>query len=330
MNSLRLTAQVSKSTEPMEQRAINWLIDQGFENVQVAIQGENLMLSWENRVYRYETLAIATILEKCPLSDISEKGNLILIPKYQNIAMVQVTIPMEALRKFRNRNSKEMDKGFDYVELDKEVLIEFASNNSMIEHPPLFNSTRYKVDLSVEPQLRYLLGNFNNPVKTQVILAPTARVQLYKGLELTGQTLFSIQNDFNNDKRVTAGLITLTKNMKFGKSTFMALSAGYFTSRRLGMLGQLQKYYLNGKLRIDGQMGYTTYSTISGELTKSHIEERQYTMARIGAQYLIESYDLFVKASYGTYLFQDKGLRLEIFRQFGEIRIGLQDRKSVV
>ncbi|MFT7034588.1 MAG: hypothetical protein ACJA2S_003105 [Cyclobacteriaceae bacterium] len=300
-----------QNSNELERQIINWLIDQGFENVQVTDEPKNTTISWENRIYRYETRALAEILQNCPMP---QMGDVTLIPKYLNTPMVTVKVPAKSIELFRNNS-------IDYEDLNSQM--DFAFQKIKLSNSGISNSSLYKVDLSLEPQLRLQLGNFNNPVKSMIIIAPTVQMQLHKGLLLTGQAVVALQNNFNSDNRITLGLTTLTKNLRLQHNTFISVSAGYFTKRRMGLLTEISHYLFNGKFRVNGQLGHTTQSNLSGEIIEKFLEEQNYTMARVNFDYLIEQYNLFVKVGLGTYLYQDKGIKLELMRQFGEVRVGL-------
>lgn len=300
-----------QGSNELEQQIKNWLIDQGFENIQVIVNKKNTTISWENRIYRYETRALAEILQSCPTP---EMGNVILIPKYLNIPMMAITVPAESILLFRN----------DSVSFsDLHSRMKFTFENTKLPKAGSLNSSLHKVDLSIEPQLRLQLGNFSNPVRSKISMAPTAQMQLHKGLQLTGQAIIALQNNFNHDNRISLGLVTLTKNIRIKNSTFLSLSAGYFTNRRKGALVEMSQYFFNGKFRINGQLGHTINSNLSGEITNNFLEEQNYTMARINFDYLIEQYNLYIKVGLGSYLYQDKGIKVELMRQFGEIQVGL-------
>jgi hypothetical protein len=100
-----------QNSNELERQIINWLIDQGFENVQVTDEPKNTTISWENRIYRYETRALAEILQNCPMP---QMGDVTLIPKYLNTPMVTVKVPAKSIELFRNNS-------IDYEDLNSQM-----------------------------------------------------------------------------------------------------------------------------------------------------------------------------------------------------------------
>jgi hypothetical protein len=301
--------------KPPTGSTLHWMESQGFENIQISIESDTAFIAWENRIYRYEVLAIKEILEGVPLPPTSV---CVFMPKYTRIAMLSLLVSTADLESFRN-SVIGADELIGKIKF-KQDMDQWISRIEKVESS---NRSTGKVDLSIVPIIRYQLGQFNDPFRTKFSLAPTAEVHLAKGVKFTGQALIPVENSFDNDNGVTAGLLTLSKNVRLQDNLFLTTTAGYFTRRRLGIDMQMKNYFMNGRMGLNIVLGYTMPSTISGSLESEFHEDDNYLTSRIGLDYRVARYDLVCSLDYGYFLYNDEGWRGEILRQFGEVKIGL-------
>lgn len=299
----------------IENSTLKWLSEQGFENIQIYEQNDSTFVLWENRIFRYEVHAISEVLKELPIPSTSVT---VLLPKYSNIPMLSMVVSKEDLIKYR-KGELEAAALLQSIKISQDV----EPWRQIAKQKEIVNSSYRKVDFTIHPVLRYLLGNYNVPIRVKFSLAPTADIQLANGLNLKGQLVIPLTNNFDKENSITAGLITLTQNVRLDDNLFFTATAGYFSRRRLGMDVQMKQYLMDGKLGININAGYTVPSTISGDLALPFFEDDNYFTARFGFDYRVAIYDLVFKLDYGMFLYNEKGLRAEVARQFGEVNIGL-------
>lgn len=294
----------------------NWMEANGFENIEYFQKGDTLLLSYENRIFRHEADAIAYLLKKMPLP---ETGEIIMLPKYLNSCMLQLSINLYQIHQYRKKEIK-----FD----DFINTIIFSLNTdrygTLIHNNKLRNSSFFKADISLEPILSMQLGNYDRPIQALAEIAPNLQIQLARGLVFNAQLLIPIYNNLKSmeDVSIRAGIITLSQNLRLPDDFLITATAGKFSYDRLGIDLKTKKYFFEGRLAVYTQMGYSGWTEISDTYVSRYYDQDNYFIGRIGTEYRLAKYDLLLSASYGTFLYQDKGWRFDILRQFGETIIG--------
>jgi hypothetical protein len=103
---------------------------------------------------------------------------------------------------------------------------------------------------------------------------------------------------------------------------------GYFTQQRYGFDLEIKKYLINGKASLGANAGYTGHASyLKGAWYYSSIDV---LTTLVDAEYRVSQFDLMMRATYGKFLYQDRGGRLDIFRQFGELDIGFFVSKTQI
>lgn len=293
-----------------------WMETSGFENIQLNNSGKTLIIAYENRIFRHEAEAIAYILKEMPLYQIDE---IILIPLYLKIPMLQMTVKKAKLEQFRKGEITTPDF-LAHVIFTMNIKDDiFKDSLSSALH-----SSGFKVDVLIEPKISMQLGNYDRPIQLLAELAPNLQVQLAKGLILNSQFLIPVYNNLKQMEgaKFRTGIINLSQNLRLPDNLFLTASLGTFSYDRLGIDFKTKKYFLNGSLGIYTQMGYNTWIKTKDTFEDRYFNQDNYFMGRLGAEYRFTAYDLLISASYGTFLYQDKGWRFDVLRQFNEVQIG--------
>ena len=292
-----------------------WLIDKGYENVEVISISDTTFISYENRIFRYEVTGFEQILINAPLEVCQV---LIVIPKYQNMPMLSITIPYDAIQDYRSEKTtiRELRQAIAYsLKVDQKSTPSYPAQH--------FNKSYWKYDFTIGPVISGTqFGNYDAPIKIILDAAPTLNLQMAKGLSLTGQLLIPVINNFSDDK-VRAGIVTLNQAIRLPYQIFAQASVGLFNHRRYGAAFSAVKYTSNGIFGVGTTVSYTSWSPISGNLLSAFYEKNNLVTARINASLRWPAQDLVFNASYGSFLYQDVGIKIEAVRQFGETRIGL-------
>lgn len=292
------------SSYAQEQQVDDWMIAQGFENVQSLMRGDTLFLTYENRVYRYEVAALKAIIANLTLN--ANIQTLVIYPKYQNLPTVQLIIPTV---------EKEFYSKITF-KTDLWASTGFGTTASA-------NQTAFKADLSIGPWIYATqIGNYDDAIKIELDLAPTLHVQLTKGLKFTGQLLVPVINNYSDDG-IRPGIVTLEQSIRLPWNTFATASIGQYIPRRYGTRLNVMKYDKSGVFGIGGTLGYTRLSSISGEEVNMQYADRATHIARINGRIRWPKQDFMIDVSFGTFLYQDLGLKIEARRQFGESQVSI-------
>ncbi|MAE86568.1 MAG: hypothetical protein CMB80_27790 [Flammeovirgaceae bacterium] len=292
-----------------EQPIIDWMTTTGFENVQCLRKNDTLYIGYENRVFRYEVAALKEIVSNLPIND--QVKALVLFPKYQNIPIVQITLPLPL--------SKE------------HASFSFEHNlwkSSGVHAAETINKSYLKADISIGPYIYATqIGNYDDAIKIELDAAPTMHLQLTKGLKFTGQLLVPVINNYSEDG-IRPGVITLEQSVRLPWNVFATASIGHYNPRRYGARLNAVKFTKDGMFGLGTTLGYTQLSNISGEPLSEFYEDYPAIIARVNGSFRWLEQDLIINASYGTFLYEDLGYKVEAVRQFGEAQIGVHAIKT--
>jgi len=291
------------------------LIKEGFKNVAILLDDEQAIITYENMHYRYELRAVKKVI-RLVIPLLQEKESILLIPQNRKIPLVLITVPVKKYLDFYD----ERISNNDFV---KVIDISFKVDPTWkkIRKKPRENNSSYTFDFIVHPQLKAQFGNYDDPVESQLNLVPELGTSLWPGMRLSAQLIIPVHNELNEkDNYFRPGILTLNQTFRLPKNTFLSTSAGYFTHNRYGADLELKKYHSNGLWSIGAKIGFTgTASYSKGVWFYTPLND--YTTL-LNAEYRLPQYDLSFKITVGQYLFRDKGLRFDMMREFGEVKIG--------
>ncbi len=295
----------------------NKLTNLGYENVSAGFANDTLYLGYENRVYRWEAVAMAEITDQT-MRQLSDSTILCLIGHKKGIPVITCVISKSAYLQYING---EINRD----EFSTAVKVSYYQHQYL--RTTLKNPSFNKFDIVVHPQFHAQFGNFSDPLESQVNIAPALNVSLWHGMNLTAQVIIPLQNDLEKaGDYIRPGLLTLTQTLRLPFNIFTSATAGYFTRNRYGIDLETRKFTNNGKVSAGFRIGCTgEASVMDGRWT--------YTEASLltwfaDASYRWARYDLTFRAGYGRFLDKDKGWRFDVYRQLGEISIGFYGIRS--
>ncbi len=291
------------------------LIKNGFENVAVTWQDRHAVVTYENRIFRYEIKAVQeVIILLMPL--VKQQRYLTLIPQNENIPLVAVTVPVDEYLAFR-KQEVSIEKFVSTID----VSFEIDASWRKLQTTQTSNTSFYKFDILVTPQLKAQFGKRSDFIEAQINIAPELSTSLWKGMRLSAQLIIPLQNELTEEEDfVRPGLITLNQTFRLPQTTFLSTTIGYFTAQRYGVDFNVRKYFHNGRWSIGANLGYTGFASyLKGVWSYTNLDM---LTTSISADYRLSRFDLILGATYGRFLNKDKGLRFDILRQFGEVDIG--------
>jgi len=312
-----LVAQTEKNISSL---VVN-LVEEGFENIAVELNMSDIILTYENRLYRHELDAIERIMELI-IDNSVEAEKIILIPQNRHVPLATISIPLVHFKSYTDGNSNRESLISEVDITQSTFYFDTYFGNVAFE-----NNSDLKVDIVIHPHYRQHIGNYDNPYQPDIGIAPAIEMTLGRGFSLTAQTIISIYNELSAEGNyVRPGLLTLNQTIRFPKNIFFSTSLGYFTRHRYGIDLELQSYFLEGRLNFGANLGYTGYAAF--KKGKWYTEAIDSTSYFINAGYIFPEWNLLVQFKFGKFIFQDRGYRIDISRQFGEVDLGFYFLKS--
>jgi hypothetical protein len=305
----------------------------GFRNVAVLTAGDNIFITYENYDYRFEPDAINAVLKKV-FSVISGNPHfkvLILIPQRQQVPVIAIVVP---LNKYAEGEGKEIKSG----NLKEEIRItaEIEDYWGRLKLLPKNNSSISNLDISIEPRLRFQLGDYDYPFKYQFSLLPELSTSLWKGMRLSYQLFIPVINSHYVDKfnYLGPGLVTLNQFFRLPEGILANLTVGYFSRNRYGIDLEAGKYFFNDKIFFSFNAGFTGYAAFLKKGSAGiSLDTVQHATFEYGAlDYLTYRgsiscmpgiYDLSLDITFGRYLYNQKAIEIFLNRQFNEYDFSL-------
>ncbi|MCX6269027.1 MAG: YjbH domain-containing protein [Bacteroidetes bacterium] len=293
------------------------VVKKGYENVRVNQRNDTLFIGLENRVWRWESRAVAEILKVVmPGAD----SNVVI-----SITLLNSGIPVSTIIVAR--------KQYDNLLADRVPADLFADSitarlsdreyRSSLGHLHGANSSFFKFDIIVSPQLKAQFGNFVHPLEIQFNVVPALQVAFTRGMSLTAQVILPVFNNLIGDAEantIRPGLVVLNQSFRLPYQIFTSVSAGYFSRNRYGLSGEARKFWFNGKLGVGATLGYTgQMQLLEGLFTYTPVDVFSWFC---DASWRFAAYDLTIHAGYGGFIGRDQGWRADVVRQFGEVSIG--------
>ena len=303
---------------------VSKLKDFGFDNIIILTDNDVCTLSYENRIFRDEVEAIEKILE-LTAGDLSAYNKLILVPCNLILPICKIEF--------------ELEKYFAFIskKIPRDVFIEsidFSLNADTIfrelKKIERENKSELKTDILIYPTLKTRHGDYEKLLQIQAGLSPTVHTVLSRGISIFAQTIIPIYDNLIDDSNfIRPGILSFNALFRLPSNIFMSTTVGQFANvdrygikyeHRYGIDWELKKYFAEGIWSLGINMGYTGESSYKDQIWKFNTTNT-FTYF-INAGYLFERYNLHLAAQYGQFIYEDISLRLDISRQFGEVKIG--------
>ncbi len=293
------------------------LIKKGYENIRVASRNDTLYIGLENRVWRWEPRAAAEVLK-------------VVMPSADSGAVVSLTllrtgIPVTTLVVSRKQYDNLLAGRVSAAGFTDSVvaLLSDRGYRSSVARQHRANPSFNKVDVVIAPQVKFQFGNFTHPLEVQFNVAPAVQISFLKGMSLTAQVIFPVYNNLLSDPEgntIRPGVVVLSQAFRLPYQFFTTVSAGYFTRNRYGVNGEVRKFLFNGKMGVGATLGYTgQVQLVEGMFTYTPVDVFTWFC---DASWRFAAYDLTIRAGYGGFINGDRGWRVDVSRQFGEVSIG--------
>lgn len=293
------------------------LAEMGFENVRWVENAKERVYTIENNMYRVQSVGIAKAVE------VIQEGGL---PKGKRCRVIVLShnIPQVALTYDPLPGADSLAADTTGVSgADWSVSYELEDSWKNVKKERKRNSSLFKVDLLVYPQLY-----FKNVVITQIYqacleISPAIEVSLWPGSRLTAQVIFPAYNDGypGEMKKIRPGYLTLEQNFRLPYRIKGQAVVGVFDRRTFG--GELNLFYpfrderfsLEGKFGVVGEGYFRNFSTFRYNGATDFY-------CSVGGNFYWPQYDTQIKLCAERYLLKEVGMRAELIRHFKYVSIG--------
>jgi hypothetical protein len=297
------------------------LAEKGFEDVRVVLEGGRVIVTSKSKTYQDGVEATREVMASL-LSGAKEKlngrqkTNVTLISQRRKIPIVAISIPENEYLSLLNSRSpgRELITNVD-------VSLNVGSAWKRTRKVRKAKSSLWKLDIIIHPQFKANFGDYSDPVKAQVNLAPRMTTTLWKGMSISAQVIIPLYNELGElGEYWRPGFLTLNQTLRLPLDTFASATLGYFTQDRYGGDLEVRKYFADGRFSIGANAGYTGFASyLKGVWYYTNID---HLTGCIDARYRISRFNLSLGATYGRFLYKDEGWRFDVFRRFGETGIG--------
>ena len=297
--------------------AVDELVKQGFENVRLVENEDECIYTIENNIYKAQGVGIAKAI------DIIQKHGL-PTDKRCKVIVTHLEVPELSLTYHPNRNdSTETDDKAGW-----QTSYEIGQSWDSIKKEKAKNSSRFKVDILVYPQL-----SFKNLIITQIYqvlftLNPAVEVSLWPGMKFTGQLIVPVYNDgygYLQDK-VHPGFITLSQRFRLPFNIKGMATVGYFSADRYGADLQLFYPFRDERFSLEGRIGSVAIGYWNG--FNLHYDTEFSTTWSLGANFYWPRYNTSFSLKGEKYLMGEKGVKFEMIRHFRYASVGFYAQKA--
>jgi hypothetical protein len=293
------------------------LIRLGFENVRWTENNDERIYTIENNVYKANGVGIAKAIETIQKTGLPIGKRCKVIVTNFNIPEIDLTYQPSICDSISDNGLKNWQTSYELGNSWREVKGEKKKNSS-----------QYKVDIVVYPQLSY-----KNLIITQIYQAlftlnPAVEVSLWPGSKLTGQVIVPIYNDGYGTfyDKIHPGFITLSQRFRLPFNIKGKATIGYFNADRYGMDLTLFYPFKDERFSLDGRIGATGIGYWDGFML--HYDKDLCLTWSIGANFYWPKYNTQFSLKGEQYLLQEKGIKFEMIRHFRYASVGFYAMKA--
>jgi hypothetical protein len=279
---------------------------QDFENIFVDTLGSRKTVFYEHRLYRNPFIGLVH-LDKV-LRGPSEARRTYPLPSAPDYVPLFQGVP---LGKYRLEEASVI-----FTPLTRAERKQYFSRN------PYKPWRQYKWDFWLQPQIAANFGRRDKPIESNTAVLLLNQLYLTRGLALHWGVLFPLTNDLDTrPKIIRPAPLFLNQFLALGGADFVSASAGFFHDDQYGLNVQYRHAPFDGSWSFGLESGLTGefYVTRGGVLYLPL--DNLLLLADVA--YRFPRSDLTLKVSGGQYLANDRGVRVDLIRQFTTVDIGL-------
>lgn len=290
--------------------AAGLLTKAGFENVSWAEDAEEVVYTFECSSYRLSGVAVGKAIEIIQESGLSSGKSCTLIVLDNNIPQISLNYTPITSDTVAVPEKKDWKASYELGESWKKVRKEKTQNSSL-----------YKVDILVYPELHFRNYILSKVYEIVVNVSPVIEISLWKGTKLSAQIIFPIKNDYGERyEQIRPGFLVLTQTVRLPWRTFWTTSVGTFNNFRWGIDTRLKHVLKDERFAIEGRLGYTGRGYFDHW---SYYHGKQWALTgSLGMSAYWPKYNTKFNIRGERYLLGEYGMRGEMMRHFRHASIG--------
>ncbi len=313
---LSLTSTVQALGQTGGEATTNELVNLGFENVRWTENDNERIYTIENNVYKANGVGIAKAIEI-----IQKMG----IPTDKRCKVIVTNLDVPELSLTYQPTGKELTE--EGVSEGWQTSYDIEGWNK-IKRKKEKNSSRFKVDILIYPQLSY-----KNLIITQIYQAlftlnPAIEISLWQGMKLTGQIILPVYNDGYSiyQDKIHPGFITLSQRFRLPFNIKGKATIGYFNADRYGMDLMLFYPFKDERFSLEGRIGAVGIGYWDG--FSLHYDKDLELTWTLGTNFYWPKYNTQFCLKGEKYLMGEKGIKLEMTRHFRYASVGFYAVKA--
>lgn len=291
------------------------LVEKGLQDVRIGLDGNEMVVSYTNAVFRDEMIAMRFVLEQaCELAPaVVERVK--VVPHREGVGVVQVTVDAKDYLDFANGVTETADfakrlvvQSFDGRRGAPVALTEDQRNPSA-----------GTLDIALSPRVNYQTGQHQIPNKEALVVDGYAH--LGGGIGAFARARVVVANNLDDERGTKFDQTTVEYAWTSRNGGFGRVSAGWFGDLGTGLAADFTYLLAGGNYELFGTYG--TYKREGRPSVQGY---------RAGIGFRVPELDLRVRASANRYLGGDTGPLLEATRRFrdGDVTLFVGETKDDV
>ena len=286
------------------------LVSLGFANVAAVVQGQRVFVTFENTRYRDLRRALDEVAARL----LPTGRELVLVPSVDGV-------PLGTAAYMADSAAAAEPAAGQAIVPNAGKSLSLSGVPPRLLSKPRASSSYGRVDVVVHPWFEASFGDYDEPVRSRTGVAPEVRVALRRGLRLSAQMLFTLQDDLpTGESRVRPGLVTLSQTVRLPRNVFVHATAGAFTPNRYGADVHARAYSPGGRWFAGAELARTGLASYAENDWRLFPAEDRTALVEAGWRHLRTG--LVVQATAGAFLGEQRGVRVDVVRQFGEVDFG--------
>jgi hypothetical protein len=304
-------------SQAQESVLVQTLVKKGFENVASINRGNDLYITYENNLYRFEAKGLASAVSVLLEYDFGDFENIHLLLRRQDIPMALVTLSVYDLELYKrgliDSYTLTSKMNFSINVINAEVYF----NDAETKNPSFF-----KIDVPVGLELDYALGDFNDGLMTRFYVNPRLLSTFGKGLDIEFKYQNIVQNDIPGSAKSYPIILKMNQSMRFNDNSFLSASLGYLPQNKFGLHTRFRRYLDQERFYVEFLYGMTRLGYLNERWTPVGNRNSDAIWQAI-FNFRWNKFDTDVNVTYGTFFSGDLGYKLQFTRQFNEVYFNL-------
>ena len=185
-----------------------------------------------------------------------------------------------------------------------------------------FSLKKYRLNAFFSPEIKVRFGNFENPLQSKIDVILGTDLVLFKGFSLFSGISLPISNDLDNrEKSITLAPTYFEYFTQVVPGHFIQISTGFFFNNRYGIDSHYK--YLHPKYNWSVGLRYAQTGFYYFPSSSIYIDPIADQLALFDFEYFFPKQRISMLLQVGQYLDSDKGMRVELNKQYRNVEVGL-------